>query len=536
MINIIIENMVANIISDNNYNIGMNNVIESSFQHILSSILKSSNDYNLDVRKNIESIDSYENILSDNLVSNFNYLDSFYLESNNQSINDIRNTIISENNYGNIISNDIISEFINIASMDVKSDNNYYTTIGRDVNSISEISNDLVGYVLSGLQVSNSILERNIVINNNMYNNYIEDNESIITTESVIVYIDNILVDIISFDISINDESYCYSVNVELALLNDWSKSYYGSLLDIFINGVEYNFIIDGRMRDRQFNSETYNVSGRTKTSILGEGALNNITKSWEGMFTSEIISEILNDNGIVYTNNLIDWYIPSGLLNSDNESPIDVIKKITEASGGIIICSPDGELTIKHKYDTCPLYYNSYVKLFSDYDNIFSVSESVEYSYRYNAVIVANIIDSSSYTYSISELDYDESNYIKKIKVTVYPFINKINLLTSYVSSDIMIVSGTNPITETINDEIVEVIEGKGSASDPVKNIITYEYLNTNLGTITFNNNNIETQIEGQSLLKITYKTEYHEFLVYNANEDIEEVQLYTTDENEVL
>jgi hypothetical protein len=230
----------------------------------------------------------------------------------------------------------------------------------------------------------------------------------------------------------------------------------------------------------------------------------------------------------------MLDWNIPSGILTADKESSISIMQRLVEASGGIIICDNLGNLHFNLKYNTNPLNYTSATDSFNDYDNIFSVSESTEINDNYNAVIISNISESQDYSYSISEIHNDENDsYVKKIRVKVYPYLQQIDLLTSFINNGIIIGSYNNPITETISDEIVEIVEGKGNTSDSITNIVSYEYLNANLGTIQFNNNEITTQIYGQSLIKITYKTEYHDFILNNRIKT-DNVQVYTTDENE--
>jgi hypothetical protein len=329
-----------------------------------------------------------------------------------------------------------------------------------------------------------------------------------------------------SCQISIDEDSYCYSLSAEVLNLADWEQCDIGALIQVEVNTIVYEFLIDERGRDRVFNSTTYSISGRSKTSILGEGNFNSITYNYTNISAHDLIADLLDANGISYTfGTMIDWIIPS--LEVSEQTPISIIQDIVEACGGIIICSPLGALTFNTKFSMDPLTYSVADVSFNDISTIFSVQETKEITPGWNNVTVSNIEISSKQTYNIEEVEYFGAVGVKKIRVTVFPFVNSINLLTSYISPEVSIVPEANPIVETITKELVEIVEGKGSVSHPIKDILSYSYGNTDLGPLTSDGTTVMTSIVEQSLLYIDYTTEYHEFLVSDAL-DNKDVQVY--------
>jgi len=538
--------------SDNQYSISMyiisdNQIINNIRQNVLNTclysnqlslfgdkpLLISENIYNNDLTQNIINNISYINFLSNALVSNNEYKNTYYLNNTNQYINNLNQIVVADNIYKNLLSNILQSNIQYKNGINIDNSFAYNNAIGLDVISDNTYNNNLTAYITSGLTISNDLLESNIIYSNNKIAYYLGSNSSIYTENSIQAYINNQLIDIINCNIDIDEDSFSYNFSAEVSTLKDWFLCVPNQEIIIYLNANEYRFIIDSRSRTREFNSDKYTFEARSKTAILDK---NVVTKTYESVFVSDVIQELCNNNLINYNYNMIDWNLPSGLLTADKESPISIMQRLAGTCGGIIICDNLGNLKFNSKYPISPLLYNSSVDSFNDYDNIFNVSESTEINDKWNAVIVSNISESQDYSYSISEInDLEDDIYTKHLRVKVYPYLQEIDLLTSFISSGIVIRDYNNPITETISDEIIEIVEGKGNTSESIKQIINYSYLNTNLGTLQFNNNEITTQIYGQSLIKITYKTEYHDFILHNGIKT-SDIQVYTTDENEVI
>ena len=76
------------------------------------------------------------------------------------------------------------------------------------------------------------------------------------------------------------------------------------------------------------------------------------------------------------------------------------------------------------------------------------------------------------------------------------------------------------------ITDEIVEFVSGTGTTQYPIYSRISIEWLQDNLGNITFGEDGIlESDIKAESLLKISYKTKCRKYLA--ADTKIEPVQM---------
>jgi len=80
---------------------------------------------------------------------------------------------------------------------------------------------------------------------------------------------------------------------------------------------------------------------------------------------------------------------------------------------------------------------------------------------------------------------------------------------------------------TSEIEDLAVEIVAGEGSVSKPFYGKVSSNYLQTDLGGIEITEGGqIKTDVNDNSLIRITYQTKYRQFTVTDAR--IEDVQFF--------
>lgn len=356
-----------------------------------------------------------------------------------------------------------------------------------------------------------------------VYTIYDPTSENIVT--DVIVSINGININFDNMSLSIDESSYCWALTGNLSAVSDWSLCIPGTELLVTVGSDDYLFIIDTRNSDTAFNSENYSINARSITSVYGEGA-EPIHDTWPATTTDSVINSLINVAEI----NIGSWNLTDDLLVAEGDTPIAVVKKITEARGGIIYTKGDGTLVIEKKYKQEPPLYdiNNTDHSISDLDDIYSISESREVKAGYNQVEVSDEPDSSSTFISIvtKENTLDKANLTAIIVVRIYPFSDYIELLSSH--DDIIITPSTVPLYEEIS-ETIEIVDGVGSTSQAVYNIISTDYQDDDMGAISHKGSSITTEIAGITLLNITYRTQYHELLL--IAQDAEKIQIYLED-----
>ncbi len=337
-------------------------------------------------------------------------------------------------------------------------------------------------------------------------------------------------IEVISAEVTSDEGSYCFSFSASILRSDDFNHLKPGEDATLLFNDIVYKVIVDERSRSQSFGNKAYSISGRSITARLGEGWSDPITKVWEAENASSIIQELCQEVGITSEYLATDWLIPKGVLSSNAEYRINVIQKIAEAVGAIVQSKPDGTLVILPKYKVSPVHIDTTAPdlVIASPSDVLSLSESYDVNPKYNEVVVMNMADTDD-IYSIEIIENIDIFGRCKIAVYVYPFKETLQLFTSSDSVNI-VYQGVKQLA--FYDEIIEIVNGSGSSSKVIKNLIgTPVYITNDLGIISYNASNIKTQEMGQSLIKISYFTEYHEFNVSTLDVD-NPFQIYTVEE----
>ena len=340
-------------------------------------------------------------------------------------------------------------------------------------------------------------------------------------------------IEFFSIQLREDDDSYCITLSADVASIEDWSKCVPGEQIDITINGINFAMLLDSRKRTRAFAGSTYAIEGRSITAKLGKGFASPLTKTWEIDRTArEVIEELCLSVGISYLFELTDWLISANTLAAESIFPIEVIDKIAVAAGGIVQTKPDGTLIIRPRYPVPPPEYDTVVPVLSlsDVDDIFNIEEAAIVKPKWNAVRVMDEPETNK-QYAIKQVEYNPVTKISIIAVTSLPFDSNIDLKFNHSNILGAVSVQYQGIVEKEVIETVEIVDGEGIVEWAVLSITNYDYLNNvDLGAVIPSNGaEIETMVIGQSIVKVTYKTRYHEFRVQDNEE--EQVQVYVED-----
>lgn len=266
----------------------------------------------------------------------------------------------------------------------------------------------------------------------------------------------------------------------------------------------------------------TYIVPAESKSRVLerAEG----LNETFPAGMASELASEIAGRYGITIDWQAHDWAIKSGLLYANDETPYEVIHKITQAIGAKMQPTTDGNLAVVRNMavdsdqwdETAPEYY------LTDGRNFFTTSEGTEERPGYNIYRISDygISDENSW------LEEEEVSANKKIlKGFRVPFDEKQLVLYHSGGTWVQVIKKGTTIEEIT--EQVEVVNGEGKTDFPIYGLIRSSYKQASLGNITpYEEGRIVTEVKGQSLVEITYQTKYWGWTA--RDEKIEDVQFW--------
>ncbi len=334
-------------------------------------------------------------------------------------------------------------------------------------------------------------------------------------------------IDYVSLSLNAGTESYCISAKIQVASEEEFEKCLLFSPVSVTIDGTSYSLFIESKTKEGDVSGYVYNLDCLSETAKLDSPYSKPIIKTYTSpIMASEIVQSMVDIQGISVDYQLIDWEINPMFFSIQGETPLEVIRRIAKAVGGIVQTKPDGTLLLLSEYPISPMNWeeSSPVVVFSLATDVIKLSESLLINSGYNAFIITNYGGNEQKSITLQEENVNETTKI--IKGFRVPFSDgPFDLFTSggyLVQIDKQEYPEEKIIPEAENNgsewEIVEFIGGTGKTQFPIYEIIEYQWLIDDLGLVAFLEDGTLTvnSLNGtESLLQIKYKTKYWKWVV---------------------
>lgn len=231
---------------------------------------------------------------------------------------------------------------------------------------------------------------------------FIPNLRSYIVHNVITATIGGISVDLLSFSIKTDMDSYCWQGNIDITP-TDYAKIKAkldvprGSepMINVVINGFVFSFIAEEQSRSRQFANHTHSLSGRSITARLGaDYAVSQGGLIDQASYVSQIVAQQLNGLSISLLDwDINDWLVPASAYSVANKTPIAVISDIAAAGGGFVISDPSqATLSVKPRWRV-PAWdlASSTPDVTVPMDVIQQISDQKRANPRYNTVLLTS-------------------------------------------------------------------------------------------------------------------------------------------------
>lgn len=314
---------------------------------------------------------------------------------------------------------------------------------------------------------------------------------------------------ILAASLTADVDSYCWGGDLTLAREADYNLCASGTAVSLTINGVTWSLIVDSRDRDRRFPAEQYKIAVRGPASNLGEG--NATTLLLDADSQAEDIAATLA-GAVSLTWDVLDWSIPSGVVVAENVPPITAIQDLASACGALVVSKPDGGLRVSYRHPAAGYDAAEPTETWTDSD-ILAISDNREIRPGYNRVLCGSEGLLARPVMEITDYREDTSKHTYWLRLRIVPAATP--TVTDAAGSHVTI--GTPTVVEEEVTEAITIADGVGQTSKAIKTVIDYDYCwSTDLGTITVTGEKeITTATSGDTVLEITYTTEYRQYEV---------------------
>lgn len=231
---------------------------------------------------------------------------------------------------------------------------------------------------------------------------FIPNLRSYIVHNVITATIGGIAVDLLSFSIKTDMDSYCWQGNVAITA-KDYAKIKHkldvprGSepMINVTVNGFTFAFIAEEQSRSRKFAQHSHSLSGRSITARLGA----DYAQSQGGLielesYVSQIVAQQLNGLPITLLDwDINDWLVPARAYSTVNKTPIAVISDIAAAGGGFVLSDPlQATLSVKPRWSVAAWQLASATPdVTVPIDVIVDISDKKRTNPRYNIVFLTS-------------------------------------------------------------------------------------------------------------------------------------------------
>ncbi|MEO5349961.1 MAG: hypothetical protein H7836_09965 [Magnetococcus sp. YQC-3] len=201
---------------------------------------------------------------------------------------------------------------------------------------------------------------------------------------------------IISASISHAEGDLWWSGNLELDDPASFQRIQIDDPLVLELGGEQFNFLVDNKTLERDgIGMPRFSVAVVGVTARFASPRAVPLDRVWNAPVFARDAAE--NAVGEAIEWQLLDWLIPGGRLAFHEASPLDVVKTIAEAAGGVVETLPDGRLRVRHRFPVAvPAWGSAAVEhVLTDTADNLSCRESHVLRTRVNKVLVRGYLPS---------------------------------------------------------------------------------------------------------------------------------------------
>jgi len=327
---------------------------------------------------------------------------------------------------------------------------------------------------------------------------------------------------ILSARVSAEAGSYVISAGFTLASLEDW-RSLAGRRATLHAAGMDIELVLEDPARSDAFGRTSLQLSGRSPGCLLDAPYSPAQSRSWPpGTDIRSMVQELCDAAGVDLAWEMANWTLAAG-YSAVRATPLAMIRElVTEAA--MLVSRGDGTLVVRWKH-AAPGSAWFPAQVFSDYEDIVTLSEHVDPRDQVNEVVVVDgaELELPAVELRLAEWPGEVPDGQKLVAVFRRPWGQGPPILEH--SGDPALVR-LHPLGERTESrtERVELVLGRGGLALPADDLggpalEAWRYEGgADLGDLTLENGrDLTAEIPGQALAVVRYRIRYTLWLVEN-------------------
>nr|CRH06119.1 conserved protein of unknown function [Candidatus Magnetococcus massalia] len=296
---------------------------------------------------------------------------------------------------------------------------------------------------------------------------------------------------VISASLAIAEGDYAWTGTMELADPASFQRIQIDDPVTLELGGEAFQMMVDNKTLSRDGVSRPrLVVSLISPTARFAAPRATPMERVWKTPVSARAAAEEVVGEPIQW--DLVDWTIPGGRLAVYDATPLDVVRTITKAAGGVVETAPGGALRVRHRFPVAVPQWGSTTPehILTDATDNLSCRESHRARYRVNRVTVRGWLPSRGHLSAEVDRRVDGLNQGR----TTYHSGGSAHLLVNQGPETIIqsITTSTGSLlpnpdqTYTVTDDVNFDGTNAATLSQPAQSIQSVIWLGNDLGTLT--------------------------------------------------
>lgn len=286
-----------------------------------------------------------------------------------------------------------------------------------------------------------------------------------------------------------------------------------GAPVIIHILGITYIFLVEHYARNREFGAHTCTLTASHQAHRLQARYSHPVRGALTGL-ASALATSLCGTIPLSWR--MVDWLVQPLRWQATGEAPLDLLRNLVSAAGGVLTSARDGTLIAMSWPPVSPPGWQGKAKANVDsMSSIYTLADDEDQRDRFNQFTVTDEIPATD-QFRIDEDTDKKRGAHTEVLVYQTPWDNAFDV-SHRGDTGLVVLQALGVEERVIDEELIEIRGGEGRTQFPIYELIRMRWNKTDLGSIKHSEDGrIETGIDGESLLFLTYRTRARRYKVY--------------------
>lgn len=277
--------------------------------------------------------------------------------------------------------------------------------------------------------------------------------------------------------------------------------------------GRDWQLAVEKWGSSREFGNRSFTLTATSRAFMLQARYAEAVNGQLTGL-ASVLAARLAAAQNIPLTWRMVDWLVQPGAWEAQNAPPLDLLRNLVSAAGGVLCSGPNGGLVAMPWPPAAPEQWSDLVAASVDsLAHMVSITDNADPRDLYDCVTVADS-DAGGDNFRIEEDREKRAGPCTEVLAYQVPWETGD---ISHRGGPLVVLADLGVEERVIADELVTINGGTGRTQYPIYAVTASRWCAVNLGSLTFaEDGTLTSTVAGESLIYMNYRTRARRWKVY--------------------